>query len=493
MKLERLLSPVSYLRDRLGDELLHLNHMRDYETWWEATGLGVSEIIDRAGTPWNRMFDAQGNRIDELNYPPGYHIMLGEGYRYGVVWRAFEGDLLSAFLFGYVTSFFDMGLYCPYTVSLATAISVDKYAPEAIREDFLHSLLLKDKAVWQGATWMTERMGGSDLGGGVQTTATPQEDGRWLLNGDKYFCSNVGAELAVVAARPQGAPAGVRGLSLFLVPRYRMDGMLNYHIRRLKDKIATRSVPTGEVEFHDSEAYLLGRQEHGIYLILETLNQSRVSNSFGSTAVIQRALSMAFTFARQRMVFGKPLIDQPLMRRQFERKVHELNLAFALTWESARLFNDVWREMAPHYSEKFNLFRLIVHLSKYYTAETAVQTAKWSMEVHGGIGTLAEFGVERLLREAMIADIWEGPPHRQILDGIEVMERKNGFALLAAYLEPFMDAEALNAMRQRVETLLALPQDEKEAESEAVFIDLAHLTASALLLKQAETQRTLVR
>lgn len=489
MKLERLLSPVSYLRDRIGDDLQHLSQMRDYETWWEATGLGISELIDRAGTPWNRMFDAQGNRVDELSYPPGYHLMLEEGYKRGVVWRAFEGDLISAFLLGYVTSYYDMGLDCPFTVSLATAISVDKYAPENIREDFLHSLLLKDSAVWQGATWMTERMGGSDLGGGVQTRATPAADGRWLLNGDKYFCSNVGAELAVVAARPDGAPAGVRGLSLFLLPRYRADGSLNYHIRRLKDKIATRSVPTGEVEFHDSEAWLLGRQEHGIYLILEVLNMSRVSNAFGSTAVVQRALGMAFAFARQRIVFGKPLIEQPLMRRQFERRLHELNLSFALAWESARLFEQTWREPAPRYSDRFHLFRLIVHLAKYYTAEAAVQAAKWSMEVHGGIGTLAEFGVERLLREAMIADIWEGPPHRQILDGVEVMERKNGFGLLAEYLAPYADREALDAMKRRVAALLALPQEDKEAESEAVFVDLARLTAEALLTKHAHPQK----
>src|SRR6185295_12836746 len=106
-----------------------------------------------------------------------------------------------------------------------------------------------------------------DLGATVETTAHDAGD-QWILNGDKYFASNIGAELAIVAARPEGAPKTPQGLALFLVPRYREDGQLNYFIRRIKNKIGTRSVPTGEVELRDSQAYLLGKQEWGIYLIL---------------------------------------------------------------------------------------------------------------------------------------------------------------------------------------------------------------------------------
>src|SRR5213082_2689350 len=121
----------------------------------------------------------------------------------------------------------------------------------------------------EGATWMTEIKGGSDLGAAVETIARPAGD-CWLLTGDKYFASNASAELAVVAARPEAAAAGVRGLALFLVARYRHGGELNYFIRRLKDKIGTR-VPTGEVELKQSQGYLLGSAESGIYLILEVL------------------------------------------------------------------------------------------------------------------------------------------------------------------------------------------------------------------------------
>src|SRR5437762_4145801 len=280
---------------------------------------------------------------------------------------------------------------------------------------------------------MTEIKGGSYLGANVETIARLDvndlgasgsdvvQNSRWLLNGDKYFASNVGAELAIVAARPEGAPKGPKGLALFLVPRYRSatdnasgEKELNYFIRRLKNKIGTRSVPTGEVELRDSEAYLIGRQEWGIYLILESLNLSRVGNIVGCVALAQRALADALTFAEQRVAFGKSIIKHPLMRRQFRERFAQLRDARALMWEAIQLLDEVWQE-TPRYTDRYHLFRLITHLAKYWTAELAVQFAKWNMEVHGGIGVLAEYPAEGWLRKAKILPIWEGTPHRQML------------------------------------------------------------------------------
>lgn len=488
-----LLSPTAFLEHMLDDvpngsmpngSMPTADALRDYENWWCAHGKAISTTVDRAGTPAVRMFNTRGERIDELLMPASYREMLLEGYRRGVIWRAFDESLPASFCLGYVTSFFDMGLYCPYTVSLATAVSVDKYAPPSIRETFLPALLHRDNAVWQGATWMTEIGGGSDLGAYVQTTATHVDGDRWTLDGDKYFCSNVGAELAVVAARPHNAPAGVRGLALFLVPRYREDGSLNYTIRRMKDKIATRSVPTGEVELRDSEAYLLGEAQNGIYIILEVLNLSRVANSVATVALAQRAIADAYKFARHRVAFGKPILEQPLMRRQFDERIEALERGFALTWETVQLASQTWREVGPRYSDTFHLFRTLTHLAKFWTAEFAVQTAKWAMEVNGGLGTLAEVGVERWLREAMIADIWEGPPHRQILDGMEVIERKGAGNLLLDYLAPHADAEALADVRTRLATHFALPADEREAASGDIFAALADFAARALAQKR---------
>ena len=425
------------------------------------------------------MFDLAGARVDEILYPSEYWRMLKHGYQTGMLWRVWEeSSVFPATLGIYLTSFYDPGLACPYTVSLSTLVPLSKYGDAELRERLLPKLLGKDEAVWQGATWMTEIKGGSDLGTAIETIARRDEN-HWSLSGDKYFASNAGAELAVVAARPEGAARNARGLALYLVPRRRQDGQLNYFIRRLKDKIATRSVPTGEIELRESEAWLLGKAEEGIYLILEVLNVSRVANSVGSVALAQRALADALSFAQNRVVFGKPLIEQPLMRHQFEDRLRQLLAASKLAWKAVDLLNEVWQERPP-YSERYHLFRLVTHLAKYWTAEIAVQTAKWAMEVHGGLGTLQEFRAERWLREAMILAIWEGPSHRQMLDGLEVMERKRAHHLLLQMLSAKVAASSLQDMEARIERHLALPRAEKEAGAEALFAELATFTADAL-------------
>lgn len=477
MSFDSLQSPVAFL-SRSFDSLPHREELIAYEQWWESEGRAISDATDRARTPWLRMFDHSGNRVDEVLYAPEYWRMLRAGNRSGVVWRAFEeNSLLLSYLWIYVVSFYDPGLACPYTVSLATATALEKNGVPGLREQFLPHLLRRDEAVWQGATWMTEIKGGSDLGANVETRARPAGD-HWLLTGEKYFASNVGAELAVVAARPESAPAGVKGLALFLLPRRRADGSLNYFIRRLKDKIATRSVPTGEIELRSSEAYLLGQIEQGIYLILEVLNVSRVANGVGCVALAQRAMADALCFAQQRVAFGKPIFEHALLHRQFEDRLRELRVASALAWEAVRLLDEVWREKLP-YSDRYHLFRLVAHLAKGWTAELAAQTAKWGIEVHGGLGVLEEFSAERWLREAMILAIWEGTSHRHALDAFEVMKRKQAHRILFRHLAPLVSMNELHEWESRVEHQLALPAAEREATADCLFFDLAHFAASA--------------
>lgn len=477
-ELDILRFPLSLLKNNLPP-ISHLDALESEQLWWRSTGVSISDAVDRAGTPWLRMFDRFGKRVDEILFVPEYLTILHRGYRSGVVWRALEEkSLLSTYQLMYVISFYDPGVCCPYTVSLGTTVPLAKYGNPELQARFLPYLLRKDDSVWQGATWMTEIDGGSDLGAAVKTVARPGGES-WRLTGDKYFCSNVGAELAVIAARPEGTPSGVRGLALFLVPRRRSNGDLNYFIRRLKDKTATRSVPTGEVELRDSDGYLLGSADSGIYLILEVLNLSRVANSVVSVALAQRAMADALCYAECRRAFGKHILDHPLLQRQFDSRLKGLQNAFALAWESVHLLNEVWMERPP-YSERYHLFRLVAHLAKYWTAEFVVDTAKWAMEVHGGLGVLAEFGVERWLREAMILAIWEGTSHRQILDGFEVMERKQAHKLLFRHLAEKGTGQELQEMEADVEEHLALSRKEMEAGAEALFRRLAVFTAEHL-------------
>jgi acyl-CoA dehydrogenase len=480
LNFDTLRSPLLLLQTMLG-ELPHRDLFEAEEKWWKKEGRDIGDVVDRAGTPWLRMFDRFGKRVDEILFPPDYYAMLRRGYRAGVVWRALEQkSLIPTYLLIYNISYYDPGVCCPYTVSLGTALPLAKYGSADLQARFLPPLLRKDDSVWQGATWMTEIKGGSDLGAAVETIARPSDD-RWLLTGDKYFASNVGAELAVVAARPEGAPAGVRGLAPFLVPRHQPNGQLNYFVRRLKDKIATRSVPTGEVELR-SEGYLLGSVDSGIYLILEVLNLSRVANSVVSVSLAQRAIGEALCFAESRTAFGKSILDHALLHRQFEYRLTMLRSAFALAWESVQLLDQVWMERPPH-SDRYQLFRLVAHLAKYWTAEFAVDTAKWSMEVHGGLGVLGEYGMDRWLREAMILAIWEGTSHRQILDGLEVIERKQAHHMLFESLAALVPGDQLREMESRVEQHLRLSAEERQAAAEPLFRNLAEFAAQALVHK----------
>jgi hypothetical protein len=137
----------------------------------------------------------------------------------------------------------------------------------------------------------------------------------------------------------------------------------------------------------------------------------------------------------------------------------------------------------PPYSDRYHLFRLVAHLAKYWTAEFAVDTAKWAMEVHGGLGVLAEYGAERWLREAMILAIWEGTPHRQILDALEVMDRKHAHKLLFRHLAPLASSTDLHSLESEIDHHLTLPTHEKESQAEPLFKKLAIFTAESLTRK----------
>lgn len=475
-------SPSAFVEQMVGELSLQPD-LLDWEQYWRDVGSDVSASVDRAGTPHVRMFDALGHRIDEIVYPPDYWHLLGEGYRRGHIWRAFdEGSPMPFLLLGYVTSFFDPGLFCPYTVSMATAVAVGKYGDAALKSQVLPALLRADANAWQGATWMTEAAGGSDLGAAVSTVARLNANGQWRLTGDKHFCSNAGADVAVVAARPEGAPAGVRGLALFLVPRMRADATLNVTLRRLKDKIATRSVPTGEIELRDAEAWLLGSADVGVYLILETLNLSRVANAFGAVALLQRAVAEATAFGRARVAFERPIADHPLLAAELDSRAMSLRRAFALAWEAARRLEEVWQER-PRYSKRYHEFRLVAHLAKYWTAECAIEATRWAVEVFGGAGTLAENRVERWVREAMILAIWEGTPHRQMLDGLEVALRHGAHEPLIDSFRDVAAARDVDAWRQRWRDHVAQPSDAREATITPIFRDFATFVAEAALAR----------
>jgi len=210
----------------------------------------------------------------------------------------------------------EFGMGCPINVTDGCAKLLNNFGSEALKAKYLDGLTQTDMSkLTQGGQFMTEKEGGSDVG--TLTTTAVQEGDHWRLYGEKWFCSNADAQVVMLLARPEGAGPGTRGVGLFLMPRHLDDGSQNhYRIVRLKDKLGTRSMASGEIKLEGAIAYAVGKLDRGFVQMAEMVNSSRLSNGVKSTALMRRAHHDAMTVARNRMVFGQRIIDLPLARRQ---------------------------------------------------------------------------------------------------------------------------------------------------------------------------------
>src|SRR5699024_3728741 len=197
---------------------------------------------------------------------------------------------------------------------------------EKIKERFLtHVCSTGEAPLYEGATFLTERQGGSDVGANVVKAV--KDGDHYRLYGEKYFASNAGmCGVAMVLARMEDAPERSRGLTLFAVPWRRENGKLNdLRIRRLKDKLGVRAVPSGEVEFNGSQAYVVGDPKKGFYYMMEALNLSRVSNAVASVGIMRRAFTESLAYTSRRNAFGKRLTEYPMIQDTLGKLKAKLN------------------------------------------------------------------------------------------------------------------------------------------------------------------------
>src|SRR5581483_9024478 len=205
----------------------------------------------------------------------------------------------------------EFGLMCPISATDTSTHLIRKFADKPLQDYLLPKMLTGDVGtMWKGSQFMTERAGGSDVGT-IETMAR-YEDGEWRLTGDKWFCSHADADVVLLLARPEGAQAGTRGLALFALPRRLKDGRRNsYRIVRLKDKLGTRSMASGEVRLEGAVAYLVGDASAGLKQMMEQVNLSRLSHGVRAAAMMRRCLNEAFACANSRVAFGKTIIEYP--------------------------------------------------------------------------------------------------------------------------------------------------------------------------------------
>jgi alkylation response protein AidB-like acyl-CoA dehydrogenase len=447
----------------------------------------VSDYIDKRANPKHIVWSIAGERIDEVWLDLTERWILEKLLKdYSVNKSPYkEEDWYKHFASIYLIS--DPGIACIITVTNQVAHVLYKYGEQELKKYIPH-LIGDIEPIMYGATWFTEIQGGSDLG--ANKTEAFYEGNEWHINGEKYFASNAGiADLALVSARPKGSITGAKGLALFLVPRFNKDGKRNFLIRRLKEKSGTISVPTGEVEFHNSEAYLIGEKDKGIYYIMDTLNVSRIANSVGALGIARKAYLEAYYYSQIRSSFGKPLIEHPLIRKDLLDMEIAIEGAMALTFKAISEFQKCWKDQPP-YSENYHYSRLLTHISKNLTAEVSAYVTKSTMEIHGGLGFLEEYPIERLHREALITSIWEGTSNIQALDMLEAIIKKKAHEQLLKDMKNLMkeiqeEKETAELAMRKIEETLSSMIRYREAElqfyAKDMLMNLGHAIAVILL------------
>jgi len=389
----------------------------------------------------------------------------------------------------------DVGLTCAASMTTGAAVVLDKFDDGSLSAslDGLTSADYEDHL--EGAMFLTEHQGGSDVGA-VEVRAEPQSDDTYRLHGEKWFCSNIDAQGALVLARTPDAPEGTEGLSLFLVPRERPDGSLNDAVfRRLKDKLGTLSVPTGEIEYEGATGYLVGEEERGFRYMTEMLNYERVTNATGAVGVMGRALLEAKVHAANREAFGGTIQEYPLLRRDLSRLTVDYEAATAFAFEAAKWYDRRERAWPDDGGQAYKLMRLLVPIAKYRTAELAVEMASEAMEVLGGNGYVDGFVTERLLRDAQVLPIWEGASNILSLDVLRALDRADAHEALLPYVTRRLDgvehdllSDAAETVRGRFEELqsalgtLAMEDDDYAQYHAKRLADLLFDVVSATLL-----------
>ena len=283
---------------------------------------------------------------------------------------------------------------------------------------------------WTSGQWMTETAGGSDVGR-TGTVAGRAGDGSWRLTGTKWFTSATTSEMALTLARPEGAPEGSKGLTLFRIHRTLEDGRRNnIVVRRLKDKLGTRALPTAELELEGALAHPIGDPYDGggVRRIATMLNITRIHNSWGATSAIGRGLAWARAYARVREVFGRPLHSMSAHRATLADMAVDYAASLALTMRCCQLMGRVEHGVASE--TEIALLRGLTPLAKLSTGRWSIAAVTEAMESLGGVGYCEDSTLPALVRNTHVIPIWEGTTNVLALDFLRAAARSGALEVL---------------------------------------------------------------
>lgn len=447
----------------------------------------VLQVRDRTGAPRQRIDKHPAYReMEDIAF--SQFGLAAMSHRAGVFGLPGPAHPVAKYALVYLFVQAEFGLCCPLSMTDSLTRTLRRFGSPALQNRYLAGLTSQDMdALLQGAMFMTEQAAGSDVG--AITTEARLRDGQWRLYGDKWFCSNPDAALAMVLARPDGGGQGTRGLSLFLVPRDLPDGTPNtIRILRLKDKMGTRSMGSGEVTLDGAVAWLVGDPGQGFRQMTDMINMSRLANGVRSAGLMRRAIAEALFIARHRRAFGQALIEMPLMRRQLAKMLLTSEQGRSMVFHTARVLEAADRgdaAMAP-------VLRILTPLIKFRTCRDARKVAGDAMEVRGGCGYIEEFSDARVLRDSHLGSIWEGTSNIVALDVMRAARRDGGLQALDGYLRslPGQSPEIIAALDRAV-ALVSAVSDVDGPETRRAASTLYHATSAALLAWEADRLQTL--
>lgn len=357
-------------------------------------------------------YDGIGRHIEEIVHHPTYEAAGNIIYSSRLLERmAKPGGLLESLVFMFLSSQAgEAGHNCPLACSAGIIRVLQKVGDVPQKSFYLSKLLLPSYTHnFTGAQFLTEVQGGSDVGKNV---AEARQDGQrqWRINGEKWFCSNADAELMLITARYDNSIPGTKGLGLFLVPSRLESGERNaYTMRRLKDKLGTRSMASAEIDFHNAIAYAVGAPADGFKLVMENvLHISRLFNTFCVLGMGRRAYHVALTYAQNRVAFGQPIIDYPLVRDNLARIKAENTALLASIFAATQLQDDFDTGKIDGEEARL-LLRLLANLNKYISALWSVEHIHHALDTLAGNGAIESFStIPRLLRDSIVCENWEG-------------------------------------------------------------------------------------
>ncbi|WP_159347193.1 acyl-CoA dehydrogenase family protein [Roseomonas harenae] len=437
----------------------------------------------------------RGEDVQSIEYHPAYREMERLAFgEFGLAALSHRGGVLgwdkpmppaAKYLLTYLFVQAEFGLCCPVSMTDSLARTLRKFGDPELVARYLPALTSQDlDALHQGAMFMTEQGAGSDIAATV-VSAAPREDGTWALSGDKWFCSNPDAELAMVLARREDGAPGLKGVSLFLLPRTLPDGTPNHHrIVRLKDKLGTRSMASGEVTMNGAIAWLVGEPEAGFRQMADMVNNSRLSNGVRAAGMMRRATTEALFIAHRRTAFGKRLIDMPLMRRQLAKMLVPTEQARSMVFQTAEALrrSDAGEEGA------YPLLRILTPLIKFRACRDARKVTGDAMEVRGGCGYIEEWSDARLLRDSHLGSIWEGTSNIVALDVLRAATREGSLPILRDHVRRLLgNSETLPEAAPALDRAIALAEAAQAdpALARQAASALYHVTSAAALAWEA--------